>query len=97
MTLEVEVGPGSYERIFFDIEHAAFEMCPPAMMSDPSRIILGVPRLRGVDDGERRRQIVCRAMRGRTRSHPNLTAAAVSGSHESGQRCRLVPAHSLLL
>ena len=54
MTLQVKVGPGSYERIFINIEHVAFEMCPLAMMSNPSCIILSVPHLHGVDDGERR-------------------------------------------
>ena len=69
VTLAVEVSPGSYERIIIHIKHAAFVVRFPATLSDSSRVVLGVPCLCGVDDGESKRQIRCRVMRG----HPNLT------------------------
>ena len=73
MTLDVKAGLGSYERVFIDVEDAAFEMCPSTMVSDSSCVILSIPRLCGVDDGERRGgQVVCRMAGGRTRSHSNL-------------------------
>ena len=73
MTLDVKASLGSYERVFIDVEDAAFEMCPSTMVSDSSSVILSIPRLCGVDDGERRGgQVVCRMAGGRTRSHSNL-------------------------
>lgn len=72
VTLDVKVSLGSYEGVFIDIEDAAFKMCPSTMMRNSSRVILSIPRLSGVDDGEYRRRVVCRVARGlgRARSHP---------------------------
>ena len=73
MTLDVNASLGSYERVFIDVEDAAFEMCPSTMVGDSSCVILSIPCLCGVDDGERRGgQVVCRMAGGRTRSHSNL-------------------------
>ena len=74
MTLDVKVSLGSYVGVFIDIEDAAFKMRPSTMMRNSSRVILSIPRLSGVDDGEYRRWAICRVARGlgRARSHPTI-------------------------
>jgi hypothetical protein len=65
VTLEVKVNSGSYKRVFIDIKDTGIEMCPPTMLSNSSRIVLSIPGLCGVDDGEGRRQIGYPEVRGR--------------------------------
>ena len=82
MTLDVKASLSSYERVFIDVENAAFKMCPPTMMSNSSGVILSIARLCGIYDGERRRgQVGCRMAGGGTRSHPNLLPNARDPSH----------------
>jgi hypothetical protein len=68
------VSLGSYEGVFIDIEDAAFKMCPSTMMRNSSRVVLSIPRLSGVYDGEYRRRVICRVARGlgRAGSHPTV-------------------------
>ena len=67
LDLDIKVSQGSYERIFINIKYTAFEMCHPTMMGNSSCIILGIPRLRSIDDGEHRQHVVCRVVKGRAR------------------------------
>ena len=97
VALDVKVSLGSYVGVFIDIEDAAFKTCHSTMMRNSSRVILTIPRLSGVDNGEYRRRVIYRVARGlgRARSHPSF--GNVFQGHTQLAPGRSAPAISMMV